>query len=131
MQVGRPLDYETASSHTVKVVGTDPSGAKDEITVTVNVTNVDEAGKITLMWKPASGSGVQFEAKLTDPDGVSGTTYLAVGQRRFAKRNLHRHQRRNLGYFRACRQPQIPQGNGHLYRCGFRWKDGISNYPAD
>ena len=73
LQVGRPLDYETASSHTVKVVATDPSGEKDQITVTVNVTNVDEAGEITLMWKPASGSGVQFEAKLTDPDGTSVT----------------------------------------------------------
>ena len=73
LQVGSPLDHETASSHTVTVIATDPSGAKDEITVTVNVTNVDEAGKITLMWKPASGSGVQFEAKLTDPDGITGT----------------------------------------------------------
>ena len=74
LQVGSPLDYETASSHTVKVVGTDPSGAKDEITVTVNVTNVDEAGKLILTWKLGSGSDVEFEAKLTDPDGITGTT---------------------------------------------------------
>ena len=31
LQVGSPLDYETASSHTVTVVATDPSGDKDEI----------------------------------------------------------------------------------------------------
>ena len=74
LQVGSPLDYETASSHTVKVIATDPEGAKDEITVTVSVNNVDEAGKLILTWKPATGSGVEFEAKLTDPDGISGTT---------------------------------------------------------
>ena len=73
LQVGSPLDYETASSHTVTVVATDPSGDKDEITVTVNVTNVDEAGKVVLKWKPASGTGVEFGAMLTDPDGISGT----------------------------------------------------------
>ena len=28
LQVGSPLDYETASSHTVTVVATDPSGAR-------------------------------------------------------------------------------------------------------
>ena len=73
LQVGRPLDYETASSHTVTVVATDPSGARDEIDVTVNVNNLDEAGKVVLKWKPASGTGVEFEAEATDPDGITGT----------------------------------------------------------
>ena len=72
LQVGTPLDYEDQSSHTVTVVATDPSGEKDEIVVTVNVTNVDESGKVTLMWKP-SGSDVEFKAEVADPDGISST----------------------------------------------------------
>ena len=72
LQVGTPPDYEDQSSHNVTVVATDPSGGKDEIDVTVNVTNVDEAGKLTLMWKP-SVSDVEFKAEVADPDGITGT----------------------------------------------------------
>ena len=73
LQIGSPLDYEEASSHTVKVIVTDPEGGEDEITVTVNVNNVDEAEKVILTWKPASGTGVDFKATVTDPDGITGT----------------------------------------------------------
>ena len=33
LQTGAPLDYEDQSVYTVKVIATDPSGAKDSITV--------------------------------------------------------------------------------------------------
>ena len=72
LQVGTPLDYEDQTSHTVTVVATDPSGEKDEIVVTVNVNNLEETGKVVLKWKPASGTGVEFEAEVSDPDGFSG-----------------------------------------------------------
>ena len=68
LQVGALLDYETKSSHTIKVIAADPSGAKDTITVTINVSNVDERGKVSLTWtKPQVG--VPVTASLTDPDG--------------------------------------------------------------
>ena len=75
LQVGAPLDYETASSYTVKVIATDTSGAKDTITVTITVTNVEEDGKVSLTWtRPQPGTDVK--ASLTDPDGnVSGVTW--------------------------------------------------------
>ena len=75
LQVGAPLDYETVSSYTVTVIATDPSGAKDTITVTVSVNNVDERGKVSLTWtKPQVDTEVI--ADLKDPDGsVSGTTW--------------------------------------------------------
>ncbi len=38
------MDYETIWSYTVTVIVTDPSGARDTITVTVDVNNVDEDG---------------------------------------------------------------------------------------
>ena len=75
LQVGAPLDYETARSHTVKVIATDTSDAKDTIAVTITVTNVEEDGKVSLTWtRPQVDAEV--EASLTDPDGsVSGVTW--------------------------------------------------------
>ena len=75
LQVGAPLDYETASPYTVKVIATDTSDAKDTITVTINVNNVDEPGKVSLTWTRPQ-VGVDVEASLTDPDGsVSSETW--------------------------------------------------------
>ena len=75
LQVGAPLDYEAVNSYTIKVIATDPSGAKDTITVAINVNNVDERGKVSLTWtKPQVDTEVT--SSLTDPDGsVSGTTW--------------------------------------------------------
>ena len=44
---GAPLDYESRSSYTVKVIASD-GNSSDSITVTVNVTNVDEPGAVSL-----------------------------------------------------------------------------------
>ncbi len=72
-----PLDYETKDSYSVTVTARDrpvddPEVQSDTITVTINVTNEDDPGELTL-------SSVQpqvdtlLEATLTDPDGsVSG-----------------------------------------------------------
>ena len=77
LQVGAPLDYEseTGKIYTVKVIATDPSGETASITVTINVNNVDEDGKVSLSWtRPHVGT--EIEASLTDPDGeVSGVTW--------------------------------------------------------
>ena len=44
------LDYETKGSYTVDVTATDDAGARDTVTVTITVTNVDEeAGPMTLL----------------------------------------------------------------------------------
>ena len=75
LQVGQPLDHETEASYTVKVVVTDPDDATDTITVTINVNNVEEPGKVTLTWtRPQVGA--EITASLTDPDvSVSGETW--------------------------------------------------------
>ena len=81
LQTGAPLDYETQATYTAKVIAADrlepddPSRATDTITVTINVNNVDEPGKVSLTWtRPQPGTEV--EASLTDPDGnVSGVTW--------------------------------------------------------
>ena len=63
-----PLDYEGKSRYQVVVTATDPSQAEATIDVTINVTNVDEPGTVTL---PASQPRVdtQIRATLSDPDG--------------------------------------------------------------
>ncbi len=75
LRVGQPLDYEAKSSYTVKVIVTDPEGATDTITVTINVNNVEEPGKVSMSWtRPQAGTAIT--ATLTDPDGsISGTSW--------------------------------------------------------
>ncbi len=60
LQVGEKLEYEDASSHNVTEVATDPTSETDEITVTINIGNEDESGKLVMKWKPRSGSNVGF-----------------------------------------------------------------------
>ena len=73
--VGSPLDHEMTPSYPVKVIATDPSGAKDTIDVTITINDVDEAGTVALSWKQPQ-VGTVLDAVLTDPDGdVSGTTW--------------------------------------------------------
>ena len=55
LQTKAPLDYETKDSYTVSVIATDPENAADTIDVTITVTNVDEAGTVTLSNNPALG----------------------------------------------------------------------------
>ena len=75
LQTGAPLDYEDQSVYTVKVIATDPSGARDKITVTINVNDVDEPGTVALSWKRPQ-VGTALTATLTDPDGdISGLTW--------------------------------------------------------
>ena len=73
--VGSPLDHEDRDTYTVKVIAADPSLAKDAITVTITVNDVDEPGTVSLSWKQPQ-VGTVLEAALTDRDGaVSGTTW--------------------------------------------------------
>ena len=75
LQVGSPLDHETGPSYTVTVKATDPSGDSDTIEVTINVTNIDEDGKVTMSWtRPQVNT--KITATLTDPDGsISGESW--------------------------------------------------------
>ena len=73
---GTILDYEAEkNTYGVEVAATDSSGATARITVTVIVTNVDEAGTVTL---PPEEPVVDtaLTATLSDPDGdITGTTW--------------------------------------------------------
>ena len=78
-----PLDHETKASYTVTVgvqdnkdsSGTTDSAVDDTITVTISVTNVDEAGAVALSSDPPR-VGTALMASVTDPDGtVSNETW--------------------------------------------------------
>ena len=69
---GATLDYETTTSYRLGVTATDTSNATDTATVNINVTNVDEAGTVTLSSsRPAVGD--ELTATLTDPDGATSS----------------------------------------------------------
>ena len=65
---GADLDHEAKSTYSVVVTAADPSGATGTISVTINVTNVDEAGAVTLS-STQPQEGAELTASLTDPDG--------------------------------------------------------------
>ena len=73
---GTILDYEAEkNTYIVEVLATDPSGATAMITVTIAVTNLDEAGTVTLSSQEPTVD-TELTATLGDPDGgVTGTTW--------------------------------------------------------
>ncbi len=62
------LDFETKASYTVEVTATDGAGESDAIMVTITVTNMDEAGTVTLPTMQPQ-VGVELTASVEDPDG--------------------------------------------------------------
>ena len=65
---GTTLDFKTTASYEVRVDARDPRGGRDEIDVTISVTNVDEPGAVSLSSTEAA-FGTELTATLTDPDG--------------------------------------------------------------
>ena len=70
LQTKAALDYETKSSYTVTVTVEDDEDPKrnDTIDITITVTNVDEAGTVTITG--TLEGGVELTAAVTDPDGT-------------------------------------------------------------
>ena len=75
LQTSASFDYEAKSSYSVTITATDPEGLSGSIAVTVNVTNVDESGMVSL--SPTRPSvGTPITASVTDPDSApTGMTY--------------------------------------------------------
>ncbi|MYK69764.1 MAG: hypothetical protein F4020_09735 [Gammaproteobacteria bacterium] len=71
-----PPDYEGGNtSFSIRVTATDPEGLEGHLDVTVTVTDVEEAGVLTLS-PPRGWQGTRFDAVLDDDDGnVTGETW--------------------------------------------------------
>ncbi len=68
LTVKAPLDYEAKSVYQVQVLVSDSRNASDLVNVTIDVTNVDEAGMVSVsLEQPEVGTAVA--ASLSDPDG--------------------------------------------------------------
>ena len=69
------IDHESKPSYSVRITARDPSGGTDAISVTINVTDVDDPGTVTLSRNPPA-VGAPLTATLTDPDGgVTAATW--------------------------------------------------------
>ena len=69
------LNYESRSSYSVTVAATDPSNERDSISVTISVTNVEEAGSVKFS-SEFPRVGQSLTATVADPDGgVSGIVW--------------------------------------------------------
>ena len=72
---GATLDHEAAGTHSLTLQARDIHGDHDEISVTVSVNNLDEAGTLTLS-HGALRAGSVLTASLEDPDGsISNRTW--------------------------------------------------------
>ena len=75
LQTKATLDYEAKSVYTVTVAATDASNTSDEVTVTVNVTNLEKLGEVTLSQQQPQ-VGTALTATLQDADGnISDKTW--------------------------------------------------------
>ena len=87
LRANAPLDREDATSYEVIVIASDPYGLSDSITLTINVTDIDEPAEITLTASPGvsadnnelsvdenhDGTLATFSA--SDPERKAGLTY--------------------------------------------------------
>ena len=85
VKTGATVDYETRASYSITIAVTDREDASgdmegmpntdDSVAVTINVTNVDEAGTVTLSVEQPE-LAIPLRAELADPDGgASGVTW--------------------------------------------------------
>ena len=126
VKAGTTLDYEgTRKSYTVAIEvtdGKDADGASnpamdDSIAVTINVTDVDEAGTVALSMTQPSVPYTTHR-HIDRPGWQCHQRNLAVGQGRCPGRQLFRHNRCYVKYLHARRRRrgQVPKGQSFLYR---------------
>ena len=79
------LDFETENSYEVVVTAADPSSATDSITVTITVTDVDEAPAVTgttALDYAENETGAVATYAATDPEGETGFSWTLAGDDR-------------------------------------------------
>ena len=113
-----PLDFEAEPEHTLTVMATDPSGASAMISVTVNVTNVEEPGTVTLdPERPVVGE--MITANLDDPDGdVTGDMW------QWAKRSMDMTTWDDIPGATAAAYTPVEGDDGYYLRATAMYDDG-------
>ena len=99
------LDYETRSSYSVTVTADDGYGGTGSIDVTIDVTNVDEPGAVTVSGANAPFVGSDLTASLSDPDGgITSTVWQWERAEDMRNSSMDRHWRSNLDHLHANRR---------------------------
>ena len=118
-------DTDGNNTYQVTVKATDSSGGDDAsatVEVTVNVTNVDEDGTLTLSSRQPV-DGIELETELTDIDGTTSDTTWKWEKSTRPDVGLDRHRRGHGGHVHpgTYRRGQLSAGHGDLHRSpGFR-----------
>ena len=74
-KTGQNYDFETKPSYSVTVTADDGNGGTADKSVTIRLTNLEEAGTVTL-WPTQPAARAAINATLTDPDGnISGISW--------------------------------------------------------
>ena len=74
-KTGQNYDFETKPSYSVTVTADDGNGGTADKSVTISLTNLEEAGTVTL-WPTQPAARAAINATLTDPDGnISGISW--------------------------------------------------------
>ena len=97
---GTALDFETRSSYSVSARANDGRTGQDTITVTITVTNVEEAGTVSLS-SANPEVGVTLTAMLEDPDGGVSERQLEMGALS-GQHDLDPHIRGDFEHLHAC-----------------------------
>ena len=117
------LDYETKSAYELTVTATDPSKASANITITVSLTNQEEAGTVTLASEQPK-AGDSLAAEVSDPDGgVSNTTWLWESSQDHDGLGGDQWGRVQCLCADSRRRGQLPAGYGVLRRRGGSWQE--------
>ena len=125
LQTGAAVDHETKASYSITVSVTDgedatgvaetPATTDDTVVVTINVTNIEEPGSVSLSApQPQPQLGVSLTPTLTDPDGgITGQTWQ-WSRGDTAGGTVHQHQRCGLSQLHAGagRCGQVPECDG-------------------
>ena len=74
LQTNSELDYEIKSYYTMRVVVSDGRGSTARTRVVISITNVDEAGTISVS-PPRGYTGETLRARIDDPDGPITAAY--------------------------------------------------------
>ena len=111
------IDHETKPSYSVTITATDPYGGTDTVALTINITDVDETGMVTLS-QTTPTVGEPLTATLSDPDGTATGATWTWSWNTTSTGSFHHHQRgqqREL-YPGHCRRRTIPEGRRKLHR---------------
>ena len=124
VKVGAVIDFESRAGYVVSYRVSDNKDAAgdvdtvidDTLVLTVTVTNLNEAGTVSISGSPTAG--VTLTATVSDVDGSVVRAVVAVVECFESDRDLHGHRRREVGQLSGAghRREPVPARDRRLHR---------------